>query len=51
MNKGALEALIPILKLLVLYKEQQNDKRRAQAKNGSLPGRRMCFRCRKEEKV
>ena len=40
MNKGALEALVPVLKPLILYKGQQHDGRRKRAKNGSLLGRR-----------
>jgi hypothetical protein len=36
MNKAALEAPVPILKPLVGDLGQQNERRRAQAKNGSL---------------
>jgi len=50
MNKGALEALVPVLKPLILYKGQQNDRRRRRAKNGSLLGRRSMHSMHKRRK-
>src|SRR5690349_14259685 len=51
MTEVALEALVRILKLLISCKGQPKNRRRLQAKNGSLLGRITCFRCMNEGKV